>query len=103
MKSIRKYLRYEKLSLKKINHPYTPITDFESDLNDKLEQYELVRTKLQQEIDTYNNAVKRIGTLKKNLTADNAAIAHYEVSRDIELWQQALENQKNADETLKKI
>ena len=46
--------------------------------------------------------LKRIGTLKKNLTADNAAIAHYEVSRDIELWQQALENQKNADETLKK-
>ena len=98
----KEIFKIREIILKKINHPYTPITDFESDLNDKLEQYELVRTKLQQEIDTYNNAVKRIGTLKKNLTADNAAIAHYEVSRDIELWQQALENQKNADETLKK-
>lgn len=98
----KEIFKIREIILKKINHPYTPITDFESDLNDKLEQFELVRTKLQQEIDTYNNAVKRIGTLKKDLTADNAAIAHYEVSRDIELWQQALENQKQADEALKK-
>ena len=69
---------------------------------DKLDRYELVRIKLQQEIETYNNAVKRVGMLKRNLTADNAAIAHYEVSRDIELWRQALENQKKADEALKK-
>lgn len=98
----KEIFKIREIILKKINHPYTPITDFESDLIDKLEQYELVRTKLQQEIETYNNAVKRIGMLKKNLTADNAAIAHYEVSRDIELWQQALEEQKKADEALKK-
>ncbi|MCM1288751.1 MAG: AAA family ATPase [Clostridium sp.] len=94
--------KIREIILKKINHPYTPITDFENDLIYKLEQYELARTKLQQEIETYNNAVKRIGALKRNLIADNAAIAHYEVSRDIELWKQALEDQKNADEALKK-
>ena len=98
----KEIFRIREIILKKVNHPYTPITDFETDLIDKLERYELVRTKLQQEIETYNNAVKRIGTLKRNLTSDNAAIAHYEVSRDIELWQQALENQKKADEALEK-
>ncbi len=50
---------------KKINQPYTPIIDFESNLIDKLEQYELFRTKLQQEIDIYNNAVNKIESLKK--------------------------------------
>ena len=98
----KEIFKIREIILKKINHPYTPITDFESDLIYKLEQYELVRTKLQQEIETYNNAVKRIGALKRNLAADNAAIAHYEVSRDIELWKQALEDQKQADEALKK-
>lgn len=98
----KEIFKIREIVLKKINHPYTPVTDFESDLIDKLEQYELARTKLQQEIETYNNAVKRIKTLKRNLVADNAAIAHYEVTRDIELWQQALENQKKADEALKK-
>lgn len=96
----KEIFKIREIILKKINHPYTPITDFESDLTDKLEQYELVRTKLQQEIETYNNAVKRIETLKRSLAADNAAIAHYEVSRDTELWKQALENQKQADEAL---
>ncbi len=86
--------------LKKINHPYTPITDFECELNEKLKEYEIVRGKLQQEIEIYNDAVNRIGTLKKSLTVDNAAIAHYEVLRDIELWKQALENQKKANEAL---
>lgn len=56
--------KIREIILKKINHPYTPITDFESSLIDKLEQYELFRTKLQQEIENYNNAVKKIGTLK---------------------------------------
>lgn len=98
----KEIFRIREIIFKKINHPYTPITDFETDLIDKLERYELVRIKLQQEIETYNNAVKRVGMLKRNLTADNAAIAHYEVSRDIELWRQALENQKKADEALKK-
>ena len=97
----REIFKIREIILKKINHPYTPITDFESHLIDKLEQYELFRTKLQQEIETYNNAVKKIGTLKRNLTTDNAAIAHYEVSRDIELWRQALVDQKKADEALK--
>lgn len=98
----KEIFKIREIILKKINHPYTPITDFESDLIYKLEQYELVRTKLQQEIETYNNAVKRIEVLIRNLAADNAAIAHYEVSRDIELWKQALEDQKQADEALKK-
>ena len=98
----KEIFRIREIIFKKINHPYTPITDFETDLIDKLDRYELVRIKLQQEIETYNNAVKRVGMLKRNLTADNAAIAHYEVSRDIELWRQALENQKKADEALKK-
>ncbi len=46
--------------------------------------------------------LKRIDTLKNNLSKDNAAIAHYEVSRDITLWQQALDNQRKADEDLQK-
>ena len=82
----KEIFKIREIILKKVNCPYTPIIDFESDLIDKLEQYELVRIKLQQEIEAYNNAVKRIETLKRNLFADNAAIAHYEVSRDIELW-----------------
>lgn len=98
----REIFKIREIIIKKINHPYTPITDFKSDLIDKLEQYELVRTKLQNEIETYNNAVKKIETLKRTLSADNAAIAHYEVYRDVELWKQALEDQKQADEALKK-
>ena len=86
---------------KKINHPYTPITDFDSCLIDKIEQYELFRIKLQQEIDTYNNAVKKIDELKRKLSNDNASIAYYEVSRDIALWKQALDAQKQADDALK--
>lgn len=97
----KEIFKIREIILKKINHPYTPITDFESCLIDKLEQYELFRTKLQQEIEDYNNAVKKIGTLKRNLTNDNAAIAHYEVSSDIKLWKQALGEQKKADEALK--
>ena len=97
----KEIFKIREIILKKINHPYTPITDFESCLIDKLEQYELFRTKLQQEIENYNNAVKKIGTLKRNLTNDNAAIAHYEVSSDIKLWKQALGEQKKADEALK--
>ena len=98
----KEIFKIREIILKKINHPYTPITDFESDLIDKLEQYEWVRNKLQKEIETYNDAVKRVGILKKNLTIDNAALAHYEVSRDIELWHQALEDQKKANEALEK-
>lgn len=94
--------KIREIIIKKINHPYTPITDFESKLNEKLIKYEMVRSKLQQEIETYNDAVKRIETLKKSLTADNAAIAHYEVLRDIELWKQALEDQLKVEEALSK-
>lgn len=98
----KEIFKIREIITKKINHPYTPITDFESDLIYRLEQYELIRIKLQKEIEKYNNAIKEIETLKKNLSVDNAAIAHYEVSRDIELWKQALENQNAADESLKK-
>lgn len=92
--------RIREIVLKKINHPYTPITDFESDLTGKLEKYEIVRSKLQQQIETYNDAIKRVGTLKRSLVSDNAAIAHYEILRDIELWKQAVEDQKKANEAL---
>ena len=98
----KEIFKIREIIIKKINHPYTPITDFESGLIDKLEQYEVARIKLQKEIETYNDAVKRIGILKRNLTADNAAIAHYEVSRDIVLWQQALEAQKKVNGILEK-
>ena len=97
----REIFKIREIILRKINYPYTPITDFDSHLIDKLEQYELFRIKLQEEIDTYNNAVKKIDELKSKLSADNAAIAHYEVSRDIELWKQSLDDQKKADEALK--
>lgn len=97
----REIFKIREIILRKINHPYTPITDFDSCLIDKIEQYELFRIKLQQEIDTYNNAVKKIEELKRKLSNDNAAIAHYEVSRDIELWKQALDAQKQADDVLK--
>lgn len=97
----REIFKIREIILRKINHPYTPITDFDSCLIDKIEQYELFRIKLQQEIDTYNNAVKKIDEIKRKLSNDNAAIAHYEVSRDIELWKQALDAQKQADDTLK--
>src|SRR5699024_6324464 len=43
----REIFKIREIILKKINHPYTPITDFESHLIDKLEQYEFFRTKLQ--------------------------------------------------------
>jgi len=94
--------KIREIILKKANHPYTPITDFESNLNEKIEQFEIYRSKLQNEIETYNDAVKRIEILKKGLADDNAAIAHYEVTRDIDLWKEALEDQKKADEALRK-
>lgn len=97
----REILRIDEVISEKINLPYTPIENFKSELPEKLEQYEIVRGKLQQEIDTYNDAVKRIGTLKKELCNDNAAIAYYEVLRDIELWKEALEGQKKVEKALK--
>ena len=48
-----------------------------------------------------NAELKTVDGLKRNLTNDNAAIAHYEVSSDIKLWKQALGEQKKADEALK--
>lgn len=97
----REIFKIREIITKKINHPYTPITDFDSCLIDKIEQYEFFRIKLQQEIDTYNNAVKKIDELKRKLSNDNASIAYYEVSRDIALWKQALDAQKQADDALK--
>lgn len=75
--------------LKKINHPYTPILDFETELSDRLEEYEELRKKLQNEIDKYNDAVGKVGILEKKLCDDNALIAHYEVASDIKHWEQA--------------
>lgn len=88
--------------LEKINHPYTPIDNFKSNLQEKIQQYESVRMKLQEEIDAYNNAAKEIATIEKNLMADNKIIAYYEVQRDIELWRQALDEQKEAKNILEK-
>ena len=98
----REISKIREIIYKKFNHPYTPIADFESALIDKLNQYELVRINLQKEIEMYNDAVKRIEILKKDLFKDNAAIAHYEISRDIELWEQAVKDQKKANEILEK-
>lgn len=98
----REISKIREIIYKKFNHPYTPIADFESALIDKLNQYELVRINLQKEIEIYNDAVKRIEILKKDLSKDNAAIAHYEISRDIELWEQAVKDQKKANEILEK-
>lgn len=75
--------------LKKINHPYTPILDFETELSDRLEEYEELRKRLQNEIDKYNDAVGKVGILEKKLCDDNALIAHYEVASDIKHWEQA--------------
>ena len=98
----KEIFKIKEIILKKINHPYTPIVDFESELIDKIGEYEIVRVELQKEIDDYNDAVKRIGMLKRSLSNDNAAIAHYEISREIELLKQAVVDQKKADEALKK-
>lgn len=37
----KEIFKIREIILKKVNHPYTPIIDFESDQIDKLEQYEL--------------------------------------------------------------
>ncbi|WP_034469088.1 AAA family ATPase [Butyrivibrio sp. AE2005] len=91
--------------LKKINHPYTPILDFETELQDRLEEYEELRKKLQDEIDKYNEAVGKVGILERKLSEDNALIAHYEVVNDINRWEQAkkeLEAAKKAVENSNK-
>ena len=87
---------------KKIFHPYTPIIDFESNLGSYLNEYETVRRELQKEIDAYNDAVNKVARLKRLLADDSAAIARYEVDRDIELWREAIEAQDKADSDLKK-
>lgn len=93
--------KIREIVLKKIHHPYTPILDFSCDLIEKLERYEIARKQLQEEVDAYNNAAKRITSLKLDLTNDNKAIAHYEVANLIDLWKEALENQKEANNALK--
>lgn len=85
----KEIFKIREIILKKINHPYTPITDFESELNDKLEEYEELRKKLQDEIDKYNEAVGKVGILEKKLSDDNALIAHYELRSEIDRWEQA--------------
>lgn len=85
----KEIFKIREIILKKINHPYTPITDFETELTDRLEEYEELRKKLQNEIDKYNEAVGKVGTLERKLSDDNALIAHYEVASDIKHWEQA--------------
>lgn len=87
---------------KKINHPYTPIVDFKCNLAERLKQYETYRGKLQKEIETYNDAVNQVEILKRRLTITNANIARYEIDRDIDLWKQALDDQRKAEEDLKR-
>ena len=86
---------------KKINHPYTPIIDFETKLSDRLEEYEALRKKLQNEIDKYNEVVGEAKILEKNLREDNALIAHYETASDFNRLEQAKRDcelaQKNVD------
>ncbi|WP_206282011.1 AAA family ATPase [Streptococcus sp. KCJ4932] len=81
--------RIREIILKKRNHPYTPILDFETELSDRLEEYEELRKKLQNEIDKYNDAVGMVEILEEKLCDDNALIAHYEVASDIKHWEQA--------------
>lgn len=95
----KEIFKIREIILKKINHPYTPILDFETELSDRLEEYEILRKKLQDEIDKYNEAVGKVGDLETKLSNDNALIAHYEVVSYIEHWEQAkkdLEIAKNA-------
>lgn len=75
--------------LKKINHPYTPILDFKTELQDRLEEYEVLRKKLQDEIVKYNEAVEKVEILERKLSEDNTLIAHYELSSDINRWEHA--------------
>ena len=86
--------------LKKINHPYTPILDFESELQERLEEYEELRKKLQDEIDKYNEAVGKVGILERTLSKDNALIAHYELASDITRWEQAKKDLEIAEEAV---
>lgn len=85
----KEIFRIREIILKKINHPYTPILDFETELADRLEEYEELRKKLQNEIDKYNDAVGKVGILEKKLCDDNALIAHYELASDIKHLEQA--------------
>lgn len=85
----KEIFKIHEIILKKINHPYTPITDFETKLTDRLEEYEELRKNLQNEIDKYNEAVGKVGTLERNLSDDNALIAHFELASEIDRWEQA--------------
>lgn len=86
----------EKLT-KKINYPYSPITNFCCNLNALLEQYEIYKLKLQNEINEYNKAIKEKTKLKAQLSKDNASLAHYEVENDIKLLETALVKQDEAE------
>ena len=85
----KEIFKIREIIIKKINHPYTPIIDFETELTDRLEEYEELRKKLQKEIDKYNEAVGKVGALERKLSDDNALIAHYELASDIDRWEQA--------------
>lgn len=82
--------------LEKYNHPYTPILDFETGLLDRLEEYEQLRKQLQDEIDNYNEAVGKIGTLERKLSEDNALIARYEIDSEIKRFEQAQKDFESA-------
>ncbi len=86
--------------LKKINHPYTPILDFETGLQDKLEEFEVLRKKLQNEIDKYNEALEKIGNLQRMLSNDNALIARYELAGAIDRLQQAMKDYDAAEKAV---
>lgn len=85
----KEIIAISEIILKKIKHPYTPILDFETELPDRLEEYEKLRKQLQNEIDKYNEAVGKVGTLERKLSEDNALIAHYEIANEINQWEQA--------------
>lgn len=97
----KEIFKIREIICKKINHPYTPITEFDCDLTEKIEKFEISRVKLQQEIDSYNDAVKRISSLKRELAKDNAEIGYYEVERDIELLKESIDDQKKANDALR--
>lgn len=86
----------------KINHPYTPITDFSTEITEKIKEYEEYRKRLQTDIDKYKKAIAQMEELKGKLITDNKAIAYYEVFGAIEQWKRTNRDLKEEQDKLTK-
>ena len=97
IEEINKEIReIEIVILRKIKSPYEPITDFKTELSDKLKEYEELRLELQEKIITYNKAVDERSSLEKELLIDNKYIAHLELENEIKHF-------KEVEEEIKKL